>query len=65
MCGRDSVRNVGVSGDVVLVGSLSSPPYFGTSGQAYPAISGLGIWLRDGDAITLNTKKTGRHKGHC
>ena len=61
-CVAVTVRNVGVSGDVILVGSLSSPPYFGTSGQAYPAISGLGIWLRDGDAITLNTNSTGNIK---
>jgi hypothetical protein len=61
-CIACTVRNIGNSGDVVFVGSLSSPPYCGTSGQAYPAISGKGFWLRDGDAITLNTTDTSNIK---
>ncbi len=61
-CVACTVRNIGVSGDVILVGSLSSPPYFGTSGEAYPATSGKGFWLRDGDAITLNTTDTANIK---
>jgi len=61
-CVACTIRNIGNSGDVILVGSLSSPPYFGTSGQAWPAVSGMGLWLRDGDAVTINTNSTGNIK---
>jgi len=43
VCDSVTVRNIGNSGDVISVGSLSSPPYVGTSGQAWPAIAGLGF----------------------
>ena len=47
-----TVRNVGASGTVMFVGSSGEPPWV-ASGQSYPAFSGFGMWIRDGDAVTV------------
>lgn len=51
---RLTVRNIGVSGTVMFVGSSGDPPWV-ASGQSYPAFSGKGFWLRDGDGVTIHT----------
>lgn len=51
---RVTVRNIGVSGTVMYVGGSGDYPWV-ASGQNYPMFSGRGLWLRDGDGITVHT----------
>lgn len=51
---RVTVRNIGVSGTVMYVGGSGDYPWV-ASGQTYPAFSGRGFWLRDGDGVTIQT----------
>jgi hypothetical protein len=54
-CKSVTVRNIGVSGTVMYVGGSGVKAPWVASGQAaYPFISGMGLWMRDGDGITLN-----------
>ena len=51
---RVIMRNIGVSGTVMYVGGSGDYPWV-ASGQTYPAFSGRGLWLRDGDGVTIQT----------
>lgn len=51
---RVTVRNIGISGTVMYVGGSGDYPWV-ASGQSYPAFSGRGLWLRDGDGVTVHT----------
>jgi hypothetical protein len=55
VCNSLTIRNVGISGTVMFVGSSGDPPWVASGQSSYPFASGHGFWLRDGDGITLDT----------
>jgi hypothetical protein len=54
-CKSVTIRNIGQSGTVMFVGGSGVNAPWVASGQgAYPFWSGFGMWMRDGDALTVS-----------